>query len=95
MRSQVATFYARVSPHDLGRLPKRAQEGATHAIAVAKTRLARHDVDWVPALFHHQPGGLYAQVLHSPGRRRACLSVKGAAELSRAEMRRLRELTDR
>jgi hypothetical protein len=49
MRSQVATFYARVSPHDLGRLPKRAQEGATHAIAVAKTRLARHDVDWVPA----------------------------------------------
>jgi hypothetical protein len=48
MRSQVATFYTRVSPHDLGRLPKRAQEGATHAIAVAKTRLARHDVDWVP-----------------------------------------------
>ena len=41
MRSQVATFYTRVSPHDLGRLPKRAQEGASHAIAIAKTRLAR------------------------------------------------------
>jgi hypothetical protein len=54
MCSQVATFYTRVSPHDLRRLPKRAQEGATHAIAVAKNRLARHDVDWVPALFHHE-----------------------------------------
>ena len=68
MRSQVAAFYTRVSPHDLRRLPERAQEGAPHAIAVAKSRLARDDIDRVSALFHHQPGGLYAQVLDSLGR---------------------------
>jgi len=58
----------RVSPHDLRRLPERAQKGAPHAIAVAKTRLARHDIDRVSTLFHHQPGSLYAQVLDGFGR---------------------------
>jgi hypothetical protein len=56
--SQVATSQTRVSPHDQRRLPERAQEGAPHAIAVAKSRLAGHDIDRVAALFHHQPGGL-------------------------------------
>ena len=39
-----------------------------HAIAVAKTRLARHDIDGVSTLFNHQPGSLYAQVLDGFGR---------------------------
>jgi hypothetical protein len=53
MRSKVVASYTRVSPHDQRRLPEHSQKGAPHAIAVAKSRLARHDIDRVSALFHH------------------------------------------
>jgi hypothetical protein len=85
----------RVSSHDLWRLPERAQEGAPHVIAIAKSGFARHDIDRVSALFHHQPGRFYAQVLDSPGGRLACLGMESATELARAQMRWLRPTASR
>ena len=58
---------ARVSPDRLWRLSEGAQKSAAHAIAIGKTRLPGDDVDRMAALFHHQPGGLNAQVLDRPG----------------------------
>src|SRR3984893_18442565 len=58
----------RVSPDHLRRLPQGAQEGAAQAGAIGEARLPSDDVDRMPALLHHQPGGLDAQVLDSFGR---------------------------
>ena len=53
----------RVSPHYLRWLSEGAQEGVPHTVTVDKTRLPSDDIDGMAALLHHQPGGLYSQVL--------------------------------
>src|SRR5712675_3698341 len=90
-RRQVRT---RVSSDHLWRLSKGAQEGAAHAVAIGETRLPGDDVDRMAALLHHQSSGLDAQILDRLGRRLAGLSAKGAAELTRAEVRDFGELPD-
>jgi hypothetical protein len=65
-----------VSPDHLRRLSEGTQEGAVHSVAIGKTRLPGDDVDWMAVLFHHQPGGLDAQVLDGLGRRLAGLGAE-------------------
>ena len=50
------------------------------------------DIDRMAALLHHQAGGLDPQVLDRLGRRLAGLGMEGAAELARAQMRRIGKL---
>ena len=56
-----------VAADNLGRLAVGAQESASHALAVGKARLARHDVDRVAPLLHHQTCRLKAQMLDGLG----------------------------
>src|SRR5712675_2196513 len=91
-RRQVRT---RVSSDHLWRLSKGAQEGAAHAVAIGETRLPGDDVDRMAALLHHQAGGLDAKVLDRLGRRLTGLGAERTAELTRAQMRRVRKLLNR
>src|ERR1700730_10958825 len=84
----------RVSPDHLRRLPQGAQEGAAQAGAIGEARLPSDDVDRMPALLHHQPGGLDAQVLDRLGRRLAGFGAECTAELARTEMRRCGDLSN-
>ena len=51
-------------------------------------------IGW-PALLHHQSGGLDAQLFDRLGRRLAGLGAECTAELSRTEMRRCGQLSNR
>jgi hypothetical protein len=62
-------FSARVVPDRLRRLAEGAHEGAAHAVAIGEADLRGNDVDRMPALLHHQPGGFDAQIFHRLGRR--------------------------
>src|SRR5258708_30035637 len=77
------------------RLSEGAQKGAAHAVAIGEAGLPGDDVDRMPALLHHQPGGLDPQIFHRLGRRLAGLSTERAAELARTEMRRFGKLKNR
>ena len=76
-------------------MSKGTQEGATHAVAIGKARLPGDDVDRMAALLHHQAGGLDAKVLDRLGRRVTGLGAERTAELTRAQMRRVRKLLNR
>ena len=75
-------------------LPEGAQEGAAHVIAVAEPGLARHLVDRMTAPLHEAARPFDPQVLDGLGGRLPRLGMEGAAELARAEMRRLGEIGD-
>jgi hypothetical protein len=85
----------RVSSDHLRRLSEGAQKGAPHAVAIGKTRLPGNDLDWVPTLLQHQPGGLDAQLLDRLCRRLAGLAAERTAELTRTQIRRVGELPNR
>ena len=56
-----------VAADNLRRLAVGAQEGASHALAIGKARLACHDVDRVAPFLHHQTCRLKAQMLDGLG----------------------------
>jgi hypothetical protein len=85
---------ARVAANDLRRLSEGAQERPPHAFAVGKSGLAGDDVDWMPALLHHQARGFDAQILNGLRGRLSRLRAKSAAELAWAEIGRIRKLID-
>jgi hypothetical protein len=93
--SSALCLRARVSPDHLGRLSEGAQEGATHTVAIGKSRLLGDDVDRMAALLHHQPGGLDPEVLNRLGRRLTGLRTERTAELTRTQMHCFGELSDR
>jgi hypothetical protein len=41
-------------------LAEGAKEGAAHPFTIGKSCLAGNDIDRMPALLHHQPGGFEA-----------------------------------
>ena len=77
---------SRVPAQYLRRHAEGPQERTTHAFAVHETCFLRHDIDRVPSLFDHEPGGLQPEPLHGFCRRLAGLAQKGAAELAGAEV---------
>jgi hypothetical protein len=50
------------------------EKSPAHALAIGKPRLARHNIDRVTALFHHQPRRLDTQMLNRLGGRLSNLS---------------------
>ena len=71
------------------------QECPTHAFAVRKSRLLRHDVNGMPPLLYHKPGSFQSKSLDGLGRRLAGLGQKGAAELTGAKVGHRCKLVDR
>lgn len=56
-----------VATNNLRWLAVGAQECASHALAIGKAHLARHDVDRVTPFLHHQTCRLKAQMLDGLG----------------------------
>ena len=78
-----------VAPKDLRRLPEGTEERPSHMVAVAEPGLARHHIDRVAALLHERARTLDPKIFDSLGRRLTRFRMKGAAELTGAQMRGL------
>src|SRR5579859_4231157 len=76
----------RIAPDSLWRLAKGPEESAAHPLPIGKARLARDDIHRMPALLHHHPRRLDAEMLDSLRRRLPGLAAERAAELARAEI---------
>ena len=76
-------------------MAKEAKECATHAVAIGKTSIARHDIHGVTAFFEHDLGRLQPQPFDGLGGRLAGFLAKDAAELTRAKACRLGQFLDR
>ena len=75
-------------------LPVRAEERASHVIAAREAALAGDVVDRVMPLLHHHSGRFHTQTLDGLGGRAAGRCLECAAELARAEVRRIGQLLD-
>src|SRR5258708_3300719 len=76
---------ARFPAHGLRRYAERAEECATHAFTVSKTRFSRYLVNGVPPFLHHEPGSLQSQLFNGFCRGLTGFRQESATELTRAE----------
>jgi len=79
----------------LGWQAEYAHECPPHSFAIRKAGLPRDDLDGMPAVFQHQPGGLETEFFDGFCRRLASLGRERASELAGAQMGHLREFFHR
>src|SRR6185295_13740137 len=89
------THVATLASEFLWRPSKRADECATHSLAVAEARRVRDLFDRMRTFFQHYSGDLDAKGFDGLGRRLARLLSERARELTHAEVRGCSEVLQR